>query len=272
MNALVPGSIKITDALQQGDLADLIAGKTFILVVKNFVSEACRQAIEGFVRNARTEPYTYTVQEAGKPKHVYVGVDRIGTPFNSTLGKTDREQFQRAYYESALPNIQTMRRNFLPYLSPIDRLRLELDEIWPSGAQIAAFEGKKMFVGIFRVMAPELSGGSADHPHFDALPRQICSLDAQIAANIYISVPPSGGELEVWTLDPLTPEDRLEDVDGKPWRLSAPLPIQYKPEATDLVLFNSRRPHAVRAFSGRPRVSMQCFIGHRANAPLVLWN
>jgi hypothetical protein len=83
-----------------------------------------------------------------------------------------------------------MRRNFMPYLSPINRLRLELDEIWPPGAQIAAFEGKKMFVGIFRVMPPELSGGSADDPHFDALPRQICSLDAQIAARSFDGTDP----------------------------------------------------------------------------------
>jgi len=272
MSPKSPGLIQIAKDLLYADLINLIEGRTCILVVKHFVSEDCRQKVEAFVKKAQTEPYTYTVLEEGKPKHVYVGVDRIGTPFNSTLGKTDRERFQREYYESALPNIQTMRRSFLPYLSPVDRLRLELDEIWPRGAQIAAFEGKKMFVGIFRVMAPELSDGSADHPHFDALPKYISPLDSQFAANIYVSVPNTGGELEVWNLDPLSPEDRLDGIEGKPWRQTAPQPIQYKPEAADLVLFNSRRPHAVRAFSGQRRISMQCFIGHIANSPLVLWN
>ena len=92
-----------------------------------------------------------------------------------------------------------MRTLARPAVTPIDKLRLELDEQFPHGATVARFQGRKMLTGIARITRAAYSQIVAEQPHFDALPEKYGVLDAQLAANIYLAVPPKGGELEIWT-------------------------------------------------------------------------
>lgn len=262
--------LQIRDELELQDLQRLIAGQICILVVKKYISVKCLKSLQKFVFSEPTSPYTHEVTEPKGITHLYYGVDRIGFPFNLTFGTSQQSQAKEQYYKAALPTIRAIRNSCLPYLTPIDRLRMELDEIWPKGANIATFEGKKMFVGIFRLMNPELSSGS-ENPHFDALPKHVFKLDGQFAANMFISVPEIGGETEVWNLPPMSPTENLDVQDG-PWRDTVPKPISYKPEVADLVIFSSLRPHAIRRFAAGHRISLQCFIGSLDDSSLVLWN
>jgi hypothetical protein len=125
-----------------------------------------------------------------------------------------------------------------------------------------------MLAGIGRITKASLSHLSADEPHFDALPERYLKLDSQFAANIYLKVPTSGGELEVWDVPPMKPLA----VVPKNWRSSLPQSIKIKPNVGDLVIFNCRRPHAICSFSGEDRVTVQMFIGLQENQPLQLWN
>jgi hypothetical protein len=250
-------------------LASLFHDEVSVIIVKNFASPPDCDRFSALVRTTMTAtPYTHEVYEDGTVKHLYFGVDRVGVPFNSTLTRENIYEATERYYSEALPAIRRIRSAWAPNLSPIDRLRLELDEQWPVGAHVAAFHGRSMFIGIVRVMQPASSDGSELFPHFDALPRAICPFEAQFAANVFMAVPPVGGELELWDVPPLEPGAVLP----ADWRTIGGEAVAIKPQVGDLIIFNSRKPHAVRRFVGSDRVSLQTFIGYREGLPLLLWN
>ncbi|WP_224364962.1 2OG-Fe(II) oxygenase [Hyalangium versicolor] len=190
------------------------------------------------------------------------------------------------YFREALPNLRRLRAAFAPYVSPVDRLRLELDELWPHGAHLADSEGKKLFVGVMRVMRREhLLEGVAQQwgaCHVDdlALPDK----PRNLSANIYLRVPRSGGELSLWNLRPAA-----DNVSNTFFRLLSgsafkpgvqeiihetlgPPDHVIRPEPGDLVLLDSGRPHAVRGFSRGDRISIQSFVQvHGPSQPLTLY-
>lgn len=264
--------VRFVTELRAEDLSSLIADEICVLVVKGFADVALCEKLVRFLNSYDgVEEYTHEVYEDEKVKHLYLGVDRIGCPFNSTFTPRGSDEARLDYYRNVLRGIRRVRRACSPLLSPIDRLRLELDEIWDEGANVAAFEGKKMFVGIVRLMRAELSGASEEHPHFDALPEHCYPLDGQFAANIFLSMPEEGGEFETWKVAPLAP-GFTPPLSGAEWRTALPNYLSVRPELGSLIIFNSRRPHAIRKFASGFRASLQCFIGYRRKHPLLMWN
>ncbi|WP_052671839.1 2OG-Fe(II) oxygenase [Photobacterium leiognathi] len=208
-----------------------------------------------------------------KAKHV----QRIGMPHFDIV---DAHSFNK-YHETALQNIRKLRNIHAPYLSPIDKFRLELDESWPAGANIESLYGKKCFVGLCRIING--ISGSVLEPHIDKLSRDsndsyaAHSLESQLAANIYIATPDVGGEVEIWLKEPEIEvyEKELEktqsyhvnrDILGQPDAVISP-------KVGDLLIFNSRCFHAVRESSGGIRSSIAAFVGYRGiNHSLSLWS
>jgi hypothetical protein len=261
--------IATRERLTQVDIQDVILGNILVLKIKNYYpADASVTLAEKIINSNKVEQYTHEVSKGSSIEKLYFGVDRLGTPFNSTYGENFDSLAHKLYYQGAQNGIQAMRAFTSPNLGPIDKLRLDLDEICVPGATVASFQGQKMLAGIGRITRSELSHLSAFEPHFDALPTEIQELDAQLAANIYLRVPEVGGELEVWDVPPMTP---LAKEPSK-WRASLPDPVAVKPAAGDLILFNCRRPHAIRAFAGPDRVTVQMFIGYKRSEPLMLWN
>ena len=173
------------------------------------------------------------------------------------------------YYFSEAPlAIERLRQYSSPAMTPIDKLRLELDERFANGARIANFLNRKMLAGIGRITRASHSHLSAVQPHFDALPIKYARLDVQLAANIYLRVPNSGGELELWDVSPLSPYSEVP----KDWRSELPTSLKIKPRLGDLIIFNCRRPHAISEFSEGDRVTVQMFIGYEKGKSLQLWN
>lgn len=182
------------------------------------------------------------------------------------------------YFARAVDSMQNLREACRPYLSPIDKMRLLLDEIWPSGAMIAVNEGRKMFFGLPRVF--EDSGA---FPHEDKLRRDLCgstaiSLLGQIAFNVYLRVSKSGGELEVWDCS-LSDEEydarRLPKPDdyGLDRSKLPPSSLLVDPHVGDLILFRCENVHAVRPAKGGVRLTWSGFIGYQGpDKPLLLWS
>src|SRR5262249_44274644 len=124
-------------------------------------------------------------------------IGRVGMAFYES---NENQELRCRYYTQAVATIWDIRATCSPFLSPIDRLRLELDETWKPGAMVESLEGHKMFVGLSRVFQED----SEALPHDDILARDAPGiihareLHTQFGANVYLRMPEHGGELELW--------------------------------------------------------------------------
>jgi len=264
--------VPIHHSLSPESIRDLIEEKVPAIRIPNYVSSETAQKIIDFIlAQASLDAYTHEVYIDGVPEQKYYGVYRVGIPFNSTYGTPAGSAERETYYQAALPGLRRLRDLCAPNLSPIDRLRLDLDEAWMDGATIAAFEGRKMFAGMVRIMPPDDSHILEEKPHVDCLPASICPLEQQLSANIYLKMPPVGGTLESWNVPTLSYADIERLPDGTIPRTDLPKPVVIHPQECELVLINTRKPHAVSSFSGGIRISVQAFIGYQPGKPLRLW-
>lgn len=104
---------------------------------------------------------------------------------------------------------------------------------------------------------------------------QARSLQAQMAANVYLSMPREGGALQIWDQE-LSPE-AFDELRGGSYGIDPALlgepSLAIRPNAGDLILFNSRRMHAVTPGTEDTRLSLSCFVGYRGPAtPLSFWS
>ncbi|WP_068317395.1 2OG-Fe(II) oxygenase [Polycladidibacter hongkongensis] len=201
-------------------------------------------------------------------------VRKIGMAFYETELKAD---LLDAYFDLAEKNRQEFRRACEPYGSPLDSLRAILDDIWPAGAGLQTMFGRKMFVGLSRMVEPNTTF-LAHHDIFaEDAPgiEEAESLTAQFAANIYFSVPQKGGELLMWHRN-LTTSEFDEQRKGKYGISIEDLPapdVIVKPNTGDLLLFDSRKIHAVASPQDSPRRAVSFFVGYRGeDNPLTYWS
>ncbi|MEV0375420.1 2OG-Fe(II) oxygenase [Streptomyces sp. NPDC050636] len=200
-------------------------------------------------------------------------VGRVYMPHIDT--KWDAE-LSKKYHDAALPAIADVRSMFHPYLSPVDRVRLELQELWPAGANLMRLRERACFVGAFRVFQPSTS---EFYPHNDAIDQEtdapeIEGILNQLVANIYLQVPDEGGNLQLWLREPTEDETKIIlDVEGlDPASVEAPV-HEIHPEAGDLIIFSPRMLHAVTVGHGKHRVGAAAFIGTKGpQEPLVYWS
>jgi hypothetical protein len=202
-------------------------------------------------------------------------IGRIGQAFFESQSSAEAKE---RYWRQSPKWINDMRQACTPYLTPIDKLRLECDEFWPGGASVATLDGQKMFVGLGRVFQ---AGGHAE-PHQDILSWDApgspgaLTLKAQIAANTYLKLPDFGGGLTLWRVELTSEEYNAIKNPGSygvdPSSLQKPV-ATLLPEPGELVLFDSRRLHAVQPSEGGFRVTWSNFIGVEAiDKPLRFWS
>jgi hypothetical protein len=79
-------------------------------------------------------------------------------PYNMVASSQDDKAVDE-YFKEALPAMRELRvsEHGEPVLSPLDKLRLELDEIWPQGATLTkSRDGRPFVAGLTRVMVRQL--------------------------------------------------------------------------------------------------------------------
>lgn len=177
------------------------------------------------------------------------------------------------YFEQAPKADTFIREFFFPYLSPIDRVRLDLDTLWPHGAVIGRMYGQKMRSGFIR---NTLVNGDIVLHQDDLIEETPGAMDFQpkveLVNNVYLSVPPAGegGELEIYDCSPNYANQLHELYDPTKESIEALVPasvvkslalqpsVIVKPEVGDLILFKSRCVHRVHKVESGSRIT-SCF-------------
>lgn len=265
--------IEVCDQLNRDSLNRLFNDQICVLRIPRFCpQELCQIFSEWLIKDVTLLPCLNEIRTHTSVQYLDFGVDSNSICFNTTYYKDSNSKEHREYYQHALSNIRNPRQVIYPHIPPIDRLRLELDELWHPGANVAAFNGIKNSVGLFRVVQASRSQLLSHNPHVDCLPTQYMSFSGQFTANIYFHIPQNGGELEVWNVPPLKGKEIDECQSIANWREILPEPLVIRPDVGELVLFNARRPHSVKDFSEGVRTSIQCFVGLAEDQKLHLWS
>ena len=252
-----------TNNINPADISRLVASDVHAIHVRNFVQPDVAVKLSENIMGRGYDKYENAPS-----------IGRIGMAFYEAEGRPDR---LTQYFDQAGRHVEELRARCFPYQSPIDILRCRLDEIWPAGAMLESLYGKKMYVGLSRILEPEVTFLA----HHDILSKDAPDsfrthrLDAQIACNVYLNMPDGGGDLHIWTHE--IPPEEFDSMRGDSYGIDPKIlgepHLTIQPEQGDLVLFNSRLMHAVAPGKNRPRLSLSCFVGYRGTAsPLTFWS
>lgn len=182
------GIIVEKDKLHLSDLCDLIEGRTTALRISSFYDP---KHIHVIVQSIINSPLYGNYTQSGAENIAYVGMILFDT--------SDCIEKRKYYNHKAVEWIQQIRAQINPYMSPIDKLRLELDELWPHGASIVCLNNKKLFCGLVRIFKE----GSEAKPHMDVFSRDAPNdiesreVEAQLATNVHLSVVDNGRALVI---------------------------------------------------------------------------
>ncbi len=252
-------------ALSHQMLSDVIKGKALACRVPNFISDEKAQLVA--YRLMKNLPYEYYSYAEGS-------VGRIGFSFSEANSNEDREK----YYEQATVSMRIIRETCGDIESPMDRVRIALQDAWKYGANLEMLdEGRKMFAGLCRV----IEANKEIHPHqdmvwwYDGFSKKSQEILNQLAMNVYIKVPEEGGELEMWNWGFENQELYEKNAEGSYGIKKSKLPppdLTIKPNVGDLILFNPGNLHCIRTGSGQ-RFTVSSFIGYRGeDKPLSYWS
>ncbi|MDA9951204.1 hypothetical protein N9D31_01390, partial [Oligoflexaceae bacterium] len=197
--------------LSADDLNTFVRGDALALVVRGFYPDSDRVDLDSIENHDAIEEYRYVTHKDGEKHELPFGVKRLGLPFSSSFGESSDSQARQNYYDKALPQIHQLRRLFSPLLSPIDMLRLELDELWPQGAGVGRLESRLMFTGIVRITEAETDILEV-RPHVDSMTPDM-PIERQHAANIYLDTPSEGGELVIYPERGSLSQEQVHDIE-----------------------------------------------------------
>ena len=256
--------IRHADFVKIKDLLDISSGKILAVRIQNFYSpKICKQISGSLASNSELEGYRV------EPKFLRSA--------ESLFDTVDDKIAKKRYFHSANSQTRSTRGLFFPYLSPIDKLILDLLPQQPFGVKILHLAHACTF-GQTRVAR---DGGSAK-PHDDILDEDVdpkkfpqAKLKAQLSFNTYLALPQNGGELELW--DYIAPkfEKRLLKEPrsyGYDRKKIPPSTVLLKPKIGEAILFNSWKVHAVSPSLGGVRVTASVFCGISKRGHLVFWS
>ena len=229
--------------------------------IKNFAST---EEIDGFAAAVNAmEPKWYQV---GKPA-AYIGINLI----QYALQKKKQD-----YFTAAPTATQEIRQIGSSSFNHVERFIEQVAIATGRYVHVAKEpSGEDYFAGIIRMIA------QGSDIHFDFAPSFahdliLNDINAQLAWNVYIDAPDQGGETCIYN----RPWERPEGDAGN-YRVFSSEELKdaekyvFRPAAGDLVVFNSRNPHAVLASASSAthrRIAAGSFVGRLPDGRIILWS
>ncbi|WP_081237122.1 2OG-Fe(II) oxygenase [Streptomyces viridosporus] len=243
-------------------IAGLAAGRWTAVRVPGLRSEAdCGRVVEA-LQSATFESY-------GR-RRVQPTVLRFG------VGVSDHRSGGRvadSYWPALDAAREAWRDLSLPF-DPLAEARQAIGSDWPGAVGVGRHKGREMGAGVVRE-APQ-----GFLVHYDDAEREFTEdllgspLVAQLAFNLYLSVPETGGETVVWRRrwhprdESFRPPGSYGYTDGVVQDAEF---IELKPTVGEGLLFDSRNYHAVRPSAGDRRIALGFSIGLTADGNLLAW-
>lgn len=256
--------IKTTRNLLTADhIRTLARNEARIIQVQSFVSRAAAEIISGGAIGLGYKPYINVDK-----------VRRIGMAYYETEHK---DALIEKYFLTAQSCLEQLRSACDPVGSPMDTVRCLLDEVWPAGAHLQTLFGKKMFVGLSRMVEPDTTF-LAHHDIFaDDAPgmSESESVISQFGANVYVQMPEKGGELLMWHRNlNVTEFDEMRAGEYGIHIADLPPPdVVLKPGVGDLLIFDAHKLHAVASPKEKARLALSFFVAYRGDdRPLTYWS
>lgn len=253
------------DVIDEQVLTDLFDMKYIAVRVPGFYNPAYAAKLSGLLYKEIDAAVAAGIYESNVDSYWSVAKDR---------------QRRERYLNAALPLQRRLRRFSAPHPSPIDLLRVTLDDVWQGGAGLLRMGGRKTPFGATRVWRTN----SEALPHQDVLRREQgedmkeIDLLSQIGANIYLDVADEGGGLEAW--DHVVSDReyaelgaRYEGSYGYERDLLPERSLLIAPQVGDLVMINTAYVHAVRKITAGRRITVSGFVGSCGSEhPLLCWS
>jgi hypothetical protein len=149
-NSSTTGLVQTAPVIAASDIDHIVTGRRLPLRILDFYPKTlCDQYTKAILKYKRVGHYL-----------LQPDVKKIGKAIYDAA--TDPKALDD-YYASAGNALIEMRDFFHPYLSPMDKLRLQLQEVWPAGSVIENLHCKLMFCGLVRAFPT----GSEARPHQD---------------------------------------------------------------------------------------------------------
>jgi hypothetical protein len=261
------------DVLDNKALQLLIRGAVSAIRVPSFYErENCDVLANWLLHHPDRALYGQNVSDPSAPdgvRYLDYHVDRIGFPRNLLIGKDSSSPEFNHYFQKRDAIIEGIR-TATHYCHPIDRLLVIFNTIWPQGAMLEQIDGQSVFAGIGRITRPGSETLLSRLPHVDGTwPYYL-----HFSANVYLAIPPEGGELEVFggpTLSAAEVAALGSDHDFRSDRRYSTSQL-IQPQVGDLILINTRRPHAVRTFTEGTRISLATFMGFDPEQPFKFYS
>ncbi|MQS16065.1 proline hydroxylase [Streptomyces kaniharaensis] len=244
-------------------LANLAAGTLAAVRVPDFLDRsACASALSALDR-LPTADYD--------PPRVPTRIVRFGPALNDYRGPDGRLDSGRYWQDAEAARAAWQRAGMRP--DPIAIALARLGSAWGAAVAPATIGGQAVFGGTLR----EINAGAL--VHYDDINREfpIGLFDqevlAQLAFNVWVSVPEAGGATTVWRHRWEPADEQYRQTYG--FRVEAVERCQHvdlRPQLGDGLLFNPANFHAVEPNPTGRRIAFAFFLGLTTTGQLIAWS
>lgn len=242
-------------------ISGLLAGRSAVLRIPMMLSPAiCQDVVE------RLDDLSLDLYDQ---RRVNPPIARFGPAINDfrSEGRLLDEYWEQASRAAQAWQAANLRCD--PVRVSVEAFR----QAWPGPVRMATNNGQELFAGMVR----EINGGA--HVHYDDVVREFplgafdTEVVAQLAFNLYLSMPESGGETVVWRRRWEPADERHRNGYGYERSLvESCQSITVRPRVGDVLVFDPRNYHAVEPGNGARRIAVAFFIALGAQGELLIWS